>query len=184
MGSSPGTQRVLQKWTRKHTQTRTCTQTIPRVLIIRHGIRSLRFNVLKASKCSFLHVKAYLSIYKNRFFKRPAGVSHMPVSISTVPPLCTGMYLAQGSFISRLQTHCWSAAVHAWSSPEMFWTIRRQVFPLFTLILHKWICRRKTYPHDSLHQYQIYSMHQSPRPIKLALLNSGILTDHVIAVMD
>lgn len=35
-----------------------------------------------------------------------------------------------------------------------------------------------------LHQHQIESIHQSSRPIKVGLVDSGILTDHSIEVMD
>ncbi len=121
MGISPDTQRFVQKSTHTHTH----TQTIPQVLITRGGIRSLRFYMLKASKCSLLRVKAYPSIYKSTFFKEL--LAHSPSL-----PLWTGMLCAQGSFITLLETYCWSEAEHAWSSPEILWATRRQVFPLLT----------------------------------------------------
>lgn len=74
MGISLGANRFLQKSTHTH------TPTIPRVLIIRRGIKSLRFYMLKASKCSFLHVKALPSTFKSLLVYSPAFVKRNALS--------------------------------------------------------------------------------------------------------
>lgn len=94
--------------------THKCTQ--PRVLIIRCMIRSLWFNMLKAFKCSFLHLKAYPLIKrkhtqknkknknKNPHFSKDSNFYSILISVSTVLPVYTGMCTAPGSFITFLET--------------------------------------------------------------------------------
>lgn len=115
MGSSTGTWRLLRKKEKSkqiHMCTHKCTQ--PRVLIIRCMIRSLWFNMLKAFKCSFLHLKAYPSIKrkhtkttkknKNPRFSKDSNFYSILISVSTVLPVYTGMCTAPGSFITFLET--------------------------------------------------------------------------------
>lgn len=82
MGISLGAHRFLQN---QHRHTHMYTPTIPRVLIIRLEIKSLRFYMLKASKCG-----------SSLYFQRSCWC--------TVLPLYAGIRLAEGPFITQLET--------------------------------------------------------------------------------